>query len=112
MADAETTATTGTRADTREDVLAILRANEAAIRNFGATALFLYGSAARDELTSSSDVDVFVDYEPDGPFGFVELFDLKYMLEDLLLRKVDLGTRKGLHHLLKSRIEKSSVRVF
>jgi len=112
MADAEVTEPALKRVDTREDVLAVLRANEAAIRAFGATALFLFGSAARDELASDSDIDLFADYVPDGSFGFREFFDLKYFLESLFSRKVDFTTRAGLHSRMRSRIEKSSMQVF
>lgn len=100
------------RLRTRGEVLAVLRANEEVIRKFGATAMYLFGSAARDELTPDSDVDLFVDYDPSGSFGFVELFDLKDFLAATLDRKVDLTSRNGLHPRLKARIERSSVEVF
>lgn len=100
------------RVQTRNDVLSILSGNEEAIRKFGATALYLFGSAARDELSPDSDVDLFVDYDSINTFGFVELFELKEFLAAILERKIDLTSRKGLHPKLRARIERSSVRVF
>lgn len=81
------------------------------IRRLGATSLYLYGSAARDELQGSSDVDLFVDYDPASDFSFVELVRLQRLLSERLGREVDLTTRAGLHASLKSTIEESSIRV-
>jgi predicted nucleotidyltransferase len=81
------------------------------IRRLGATSLYLYGSAARDELQGSSDVDLFVDYDPASDFSFVELVRLQRLLSERLGREVDLTTRAGLHGSLKSTIEASSIRV-
>lgn len=96
----------------RADVLAILQREEPAVRKYFATALYVYGSAARDELAPNSDIDLFIDYDRAGPFSFVELIRLEQLLEDLLGRPVDLATRDGLHALLKDDIERSSIRVF
>ena len=96
----------------RAETLAILAMHADAIRAYGATALHLFGSAARDEMHADSDVDLFIDYNPDGSFTFVELIGLQEFLAAQLRRDVDLTTRAGLHPRLRERIEKSSVRVF
>jgi hypothetical protein len=95
---------------TLAETLAVLRANEQRIRALGATALYVYGSAARDELQAESDVDLFVDYDPASTFSFVELFDLRDLMAERLGRNVDLTTRKGLHPRLSTRIEATAVR--
>ena len=96
----------------RDEVLARLRANEAEMRKLLATSLYLFGSAARDEMTPESDVDVFIDYDKDGAYSFIELVGGAEFLEAILGRKVDFTTRDGLHPPLRERIEKSSIRVF
>lgn len=96
---------------TRAETIAAIERNAEAIRRLGATALYLFGSAARDEMTADSDVDVFIDYVPDGSFTFVELIDLGDLLQHSMGRDVDVTTRQGLHPRLKSRIERSSLRV-
>jgi hypothetical protein len=94
------------------ETLEVLKSDAEAIRRFGATALYLYGSAARDELRPDSDVDLFVDYDREGSFSLIELIKLEEHLAGLLRREVDLTTRDGLHPLLRADIERSSVRVF
>jgi predicted nucleotidyltransferase len=45
---------------TRDEVIARIRSRAPDIRALGARALFLFGSAARDELREDSDIDVFI----------------------------------------------------
>lgn len=98
---------------TREDVIDRIRHRESDLRRrFYAESLYLYGSAARDELSPESDIDVFIDYDHDGPFSFVELIQAGEYLQSLLGRRVDFTTRDGLHPRLRDRIEKSSIKVF
>jgi uncharacterized protein len=96
----------------RDLAIRTLQENADAIRKLGATALFLFGSAARDEMRPDSDVDVFIDYDPEGPFDFVAYFGIKDVLEAKLNCDVNFATSGGLHPRLRERIEKSSVRVF
>lgn len=96
---------------TRSDTIAVLKSSSEQIRALGATALYLFGSAARDELSDDSDVDIFIDYDPASDFSFVELVRLQELLQRRLRRDVDLTTRRGLHPGLRAEIERSSVRV-
>ena len=101
------------RPDTRAAVIDLLRHLEPEIRTrYLATALYLFGSAARDELNDRSDIDVFIDYDRAGSFSFVELIRLETFLASACGRDVDLGTRNGLHDELRAEIERTAVRVF
>lgn len=96
---------------TRSETIAVLKSHAEQIRALGATALYLFGSGARDELSDDSDVDVFIDYDPASDFSFVELVRLRALLAGHLQREVDLTTRKGLHPILRPEIERSSIGV-
>jgi predicted nucleotidyltransferase len=78
-------------------------------RRFGAERLALFGSAARDELRESSDIDVLVSF--DGAPGFDRYFELKSFLERLLGRPVDLVTETGLKQRARLQVEKDLIRV-
>lgn len=80
----------GVMTSTTTQTLETLPANAERIRAFGATALYMFGSAVRDELREDSDVDLFLDYEPDGSFTFVEWSRLEEYLE-ILGRDVDVS---------------------
>jgi hypothetical protein len=97
---------------TRIEAIAKLRERADAIRAHGATSLYLFGSAARDEARADSDLDLFVDYDPSKKFSLVDLVDIKLLLEDELGVTVDVTTRDSLHPKLRKDIEKSAIRVF
>jgi predicted nucleotidyltransferase len=83
-----------------------------AIKARGATSLYLFGSAARDEASAASDLDLFIDYDPLKKFSLVDLVGIKLFLEDALGVEVDVTTRDSLHPMLRKDIEQSAVRVF
>ena len=75
----------------RDEVLTILRAHYDELREkFGVQSLRLFGSVARGEGRTGSDIDVLVDFG--GPAGFNQYMDLLFHLEDLLGERVDLVT--------------------
>ena len=94
----------------RADIIAALREKASDIKDLGATSLYLFGSAARNEASERSDVDLFVDYDPER-FSFVELIRLRRRLSDILGRPADLTTREGLHPLLRPTIEAEAIKV-
>ena len=96
----------------RAEAMTRLKGCADAIKARGATSLYLFGSAARDETGPDSDLDLFVDYDPTKKFSLIDLVGIKLMLEDELGTKVDLTTRDSLHPMLRERIERSAVRVF
>ncbi|MCK4911407.1 MAG: nucleotidyltransferase family protein [Thermodesulfovibrionales bacterium] len=68
----------------------------------------VFGSSARGEEGTDSDVDVLVEFE-EGHVTFDNYADLKFYLEDLTGRDVDLATPDVLHPRLKERILKETV---
>jgi len=96
----------------REEAIAKLKEAEPVIRARGAAALYLFGSHARDQAGTDSDVDVFIDKDRTRKFGFDEFMDIYFVLQERLGDKVDYGTREGLHPLLRSKIEREAIKVF
>ena len=68
-------------------------------------AVYIFGSYAVDIMDSSSDIDVLVDFK-EGAKTFDSFMELKFFLEDLFHRKVDLVTIKALRPQLKESILK------
>ena len=96
---------------TRDEVISRLRSAEPALRAQGAAALYLFGSHARDQAVAGSDVDVFIDRDPERSFGFIELTNIQFLLEEVLGTEVDLATRTALHPRLRAEIERTAIRV-
>ena len=72
----------------------------------GASNVRVFGSAARGEADEGSDVDLLVDFEPGR--SLLDHAALVVDLEELLGRKVDVVTEKGVYWLLRRRILKEA----
>ncbi len=84
-----------------EDVLAGLAAQTQALRQLGVTVLGLFGSYARGEQTSTSDVDLLVTFDH---LTFRRYMDAKLLLEAALERPVDLVLIDDLKPRLRERV--------
>lgn len=93
----------------RSEILDTLEQHRDAIRVYGVTSLRLFGSSARDEATSESDVDLLVGFEATPSFS--HFMKLRIYLEDLLGRKVDLVTESGLKERVRPLVEQDAIRV-
>lgn len=96
----------------RSEALKRLRGFAGALRERGATSLYLFGSTSRNEARPTSDLDLFLDYDPRSKFDALDLVAAKRMLQEGLGVRVDLTTRSGLHPLIRAKIEAEAVRVF
>jgi predicted nucleotidyltransferase len=82
----------------------ILKEHESEInRMYHVSRIGVFGSFARGEERDESDVDILVEFKP-GFKTFDNYMDLKFHLEDLLSRKVDLVTVNALKPQLKNSI--------
>src|SRR5438094_5859486 len=95
----------------RIEAIAKLQQHASAIKAMGATSLYVFGSTARDEARVLSDLDLFIDYDPNSKFNAFDLVGIKQYLEDQLHMPVDVTTRDGLHPMLRPEIEQTAVRV-
>jgi uncharacterized protein len=67
---------------------------------YGVAELSVFGSAARGETTTASDVDVLYVLAPGAKLGF-DINRLEDELSELFGRPVDLVAKKALHRLLR-----------
>jgi predicted nucleotidyltransferase len=59
--------------------------------------LAFFGSVLRDDFGPASDVDVLVEFEPGARVGLIGLAGMENELSDLLGRRAEMHTVKGLH---------------
>ena len=73
------------------------------------TGLALYGSFARNQATSESDVDILVRFG--GPATSRSYFGTLFYIEDLLGRRIDLVTDKALRPEFRPFVEQEALDV-
>ena len=95
----------------RNEIVERIRKRADNIRAEGATALYLFGSVARNEATVDSDIDIFVDYDPKSRFSLMNLSGIRLIVMDEVGREVDITTRDSLHPRLEQRILAEAVRI-
>ncbi len=88
---------------TGEEILNLLQTNRTRIRKFGVKRIGLFGSYARGEQGSKSDIDVLVEFDK-GKKNFDNYMDLKFYLEKLFGRRVDLVINESIKPSLREPI--------
>ncbi|HEX4046335.1 MAG TPA: nucleotidyltransferase family protein [Elusimicrobiota bacterium] len=84
-----------------ERVLAALRLHREGLKRYGVRSLGLFGSAARGSARADSDLDFVVEFERNT---FDDYMGLKFYLEDLFRKDVDLVISDAIKPRLRSRI--------
>lgn len=78
-------------------------------QRFSVKALSIFGSIARNESDDTSDVDILVVFNRKATFDL--FMDLKFYLEELLGKQVDLVTDKALRPQVRQTIESELIDV-
>ncbi len=84
-----------------DEILRKIEVNRGEIKFYGVRQLGVFGSAVRGELTETSDLDILVEFENET---FKSYMGLKFFLEELFGRSVDLVIRGGIKPRLREPI--------
>lgn len=85
----------------RQDVLDVLAKHHKVLRALGVQSLALFGSAARDETSATSDLDFVVELSPKT---FNSYMDVKFYLEEVFGVPVDLVLSDTIKPVLRDTI--------
>ncbi|WP_292519651.1 nucleotidyltransferase family protein [Methanoculleus sp.] len=91
---------------TADGILGALAEHRERIRRLGVRRIGVFGSFARGEESDESDIDILIEFE-EGGRSFDAYMDLKFFLEDLFGRKVDLVDRDAIKPTLAPHILRS-----
>jgi predicted nucleotidyltransferase len=95
-----------------EQVIAVLRAHEAELRQAGIRRLSLFGSVARGDAEADSDVDLAAELDPEAGIGLFALGALERRLAEMVGRKVDLLPEPVERQRLRANIDRDRQRAF
>jgi uncharacterized protein len=76
--------------------------------------LFAFGSVITDKFSPDSDIDFVVDIDDNDPVSYSDkYFNLKFQLEEILKRQIDLLEQKAIRNkFLESEIERTKVQIY
>ena len=89
----------------KKSILQIIQQNKKKMKRFGAKRIGLFGSFAKSAHHKKSDIDILVEFNH-GEKTFDNYMDLKFFLQKLLGRKVDLVIKDALKSQIKLQIIK------
>lgn len=93
-------------------VLQTLRDHEPELKAAGIVHLRVFGSVARDENTSASDLDLMADFDTSKRLTLVKIGSLQARLEDLLGVRVELSSAEWMREPIRSRALREAVLAF
>ena len=97
---------------TAERVVATLRAHEAELRQAGLRSLSLFGSVARGEAETDSDIDLAAEFDPAARMDLLRLTALERRITELVGRPVNLLPEPVEKHRLQDQINRDRRRAF
>ena len=96
----------------KDQVIAILRQNEAELHRRGVKHAALFGSVARGEAGPNSDIDILIELEPDPQRSFYVHMGVKRFVAELFPGRVDVVNRQALKPGLAAPVEKDMLHAF
>jgi len=97
---------------TREQIIATIRNNAAALRAEGVTKLAIFGSRVRGDNRPDSDIDVLVEVEPDASFSLLNLIGVEHIIGDATGLPAQATMRRSIPPRFAERIADDIVEVF
>jgi uncharacterized protein len=95
-----------------QNVLDKLRAHEGDLRELGVSHAAVFGSVARGEGSTESDIDVLVELDENRPIGVFQYAKVKLYINELLAGRSDVVNRRTLKPLLRANILHDAVHAF
>lgn len=93
----------------KEKVLEVIKKRKNLFDKYHIKTLALFGSTARNEATLNSDLDFLVEFRTSPTFD--NYMDLKFYLEELFNKPVDLVIKQDLKPIIKEKVIKEAVYV-
>ena len=87
----------------KDRIIKAIQENNTQIKSYGVKRVGIFGSFARASERRTSDIDVLIEFEK-GKKAFDSYMDLKFFLEKLFNRKIDLVIMESLKPRIKNKV--------
>lgn len=94
-----------TAVQNKKELIERILASQHRLRSYGVKQLGIFGSFVRDQAKENSDVDFFVEFDPEKK-SFDNFMDLGFYLEELTGRKIEIVTPQSLNQYIGKYITK------
>ena len=96
----------------RSTVIAKLREYEPELNAAGIMRLSLFGSVARGDASSESDVDLMAEFDPAKQLSLLDVIGLDNRFTDILGVRVELTSARALQARIRERVTREAVLAF
>ena len=96
----------------KDQVIAKLREHEPELKAAGIVRLAVFGSVARGDNSTGSDVDLLADFDKTKHYTLLTVGRLESRLADLLGTRVDLSSPEWLKESIKTQVLREAVHAF
>jgi predicted nucleotidyltransferase len=96
----------------KQYVIRLLREHEPELKTYGIVHLRIFGSVARGDASSSSDVDLMADFDKSRRITLVKIGSLQNRLTDLLGAPVELSSAEWMREPVRSKALREAVLAF
>lgn len=96
----------------RQQIIDRLRENERSLRARGVAHAALFGSRARGDEQTDSDIDIMIDIEPSRAMGVFEYVGIVHSIEDMFPLRVDVADRMQMKPHVRPSAEREAVYAF
>jgi len=97
---------------TKDQVIAKLREHEPELKAAGIVHLAIFGSVARGDNSTESDVDLLADFDKKKHHTLLTMGRLEIRLADLLGTRVDLSSPEWLRESIRSQVLREAIDAF
>jgi predicted nucleotidyltransferase len=94
------------------EALQTLRRSEQVLRGRGIKHAALFGSVARGDNSSDSDIDILVEFDPDARITVFDYVDIKEYIAGLFDQPVDVVSREGFKPYIRAKAMADAIYAF
>jgi uncharacterized protein len=96
----------------KQEIIGVLQKNADALRALGIRHAAVFGSVARGDARTESDIDIMIELDPQAKIGVFEYAEIKLYIEGLFEGPVDVVDREALKPTIRAPATSDAIYAF